>query len=113
MKIDSGILRLFTKSDSIFYIKPPPTSNYIILYKKRESGFIGVQSIYLNNKIEEVKYYDIEERKEIKNFYEVIDSNCPYVYVLRKTRNYNEVKAKWKDESKENEQLVKFMKKLN
>ena len=113
MEIKSGIIRLYTRANSIFYIKLPPLANYIILHKKKNKiGFIGVKSICLKGKIEDVKYYDIKEGKEIKNFYEVIDADFPYVYVLTKTRNYNEVKANWENESEEGVKLLNLMKKL-
>ena len=81
-------------------IKIPPALNIVFLYKKKDKGFLGEKTVYdNNNNYNMVKYYDLEQKKEINNFYNLLDENFEYIYSLEIKkiikRNYNRAKSNW------------------
>ena len=70
----------------------PPEKNYVHLYKKKEQGFLGIKTIYKNDKIEKVESYDLISGFLIDDFYSSIDLKYKYMYSLSikavEKRNY-------------------------
>ena len=77
------------------YIKVPPKSNYVHLYKQKDEGFIGVKSVFEINKFKYAEYYDLNSGLmiDIDEYYSRIDLKFNYIYSLRikmtRKRNYN------------------------
>ena len=107
------------KAHNIYYSKNPPTRDYIVLHKaKNEEGSIGIKSIYYGLKIQEVKYFDLKNNLEIKNFYELIEPTLPYVYLLYIVRHSSYINAmeNWNEDNENNfvkcNETLKYLRQL-
>ena len=84
-----GNLVLKYKLKVIKHINFPPMENFVFLYKKIRAGFIGVKSVFEKSQgFRKAKYYDLLEKKEIDNFFNVLDLECDYLYSLYIKRHH-------------------------
>jgi len=87
-----GKLRLLHKSKYLSYFMNPPLRNRIILYKKKDEGFIGVKSNFKKNDFKGIECYDLKKGILINDLNSKIDENYEYIYSLTMLRNYNQFK---------------------
>ena len=97
MEIKSNLDLLHKLLDVKFY-KIPPFRNIILLYKKKNKGFLGIKTVCEKNVFERTEFYDLEEGIKIDDFYSRYDDKYGYLYSLiikNKKRNYNEFRDEY------------------
>lgn len=92
-------LQFLLKCKIIKFVFVPPLNNYIILYKKKNGGFIAIK-----NNEDKIEYYDVMTGEKLKYFYDLFDENSEYYYYLsklmRRKRSKKRKKTKNKDPKK-------------
>ena len=106
-------LSLRQKIIDVNYIKLPPQKNIILLYKKKNKGFLGIKAIFQKNKFQRNEYYDLEEGIRIDDFYSRYDDKYGHLYSLFIKRNYNALKEEheyFEEDQKVNQYFQKIYK---
>ena len=70
-------LQFMLKCKIIKFVLVPPLKDFILLYKKKEGGFIAIK----NNK-DIIEYYDVETGEKLNYFHSIFDENSEYYYYL-------------------------------
>ena len=70
-------LQFMLKCKIIKFVLVPPLKDFILLYKKKDGGFIAIK----NNK-DIIEYYDVETGEKLDYFHNIFDENSEYYYYL-------------------------------